>query len=74
LVHKLEYNKKQIYRPYMYVYIYIYILLSRYYKDVWSDWYWEFIIILPAFTTHLRIFSLLSLKVSRSHTRTHHSR
>jgi hypothetical protein len=33
-----------------------------------------YIIILLAFTTHLRVFSLLSLEVSRSHTRTHHSR
>jgi hypothetical protein len=32
------------------------------------------IIILLAFTTHLGDFSLLSLEVSRSHTRTHHSR
>jgi hypothetical protein len=32
------------------------------------------IIILLAFTTHLRVFSLLSLEVSRSHTRMHHSR
>jgi hypothetical protein len=29
------------------------------------------ITILLAFTTHLRVFSLLSLEVSRSHTRTH---
>jgi glycosylphosphatidylinositol transamidase (GPIT) subunit GPI8 len=32
------------------------------------------IIILLAFTTHLRLFSLLSLEVSRSHTMTQHSR
>ena len=32
------------------------------------------IIVLLAFKTHLGVFSLLSLEVSRSHTRTHHSR
>jgi hypothetical protein len=34
----------------------------------------DIIIILLAFTTHFRVFSLLILEVSRSHTMTHHSR
>ena len=33
-----------------------------------------YVILLLAFTTHLRVFSLLILEVSRSHTMTHHSR